>query len=95
MNNIPNVEINPAISNEVPWSDIKVTDYDERHFIVYLRLLDAAAAGASDEEMSRVVLKIDPQREPERSRKALASHLRRAQWMTEVGYRLLLHPLNS
>jgi hypothetical protein len=86
---MPKVEINPEIADEVPWSD-KLTDYDERHFIVYLRLLDASADGATEDEMSRIVLGIDATKEPQRARKALESHLRRARWMTEHGYRHLL-----
>jgi len=83
-------ELNPEIADDVPWSET-ITDYDERHLIVYLRLLDAVAAGASDEAMSRNVLGIDPTREDERARNALASHLRRARWMSEKGYRHLLN----
>ncbi|MBX3494465.1 MAG: DUF2285 domain-containing protein [Parvibaculum sp.] len=83
-------ELNPEIADDVPWSET-ITDYDERHLIVYLRLLDAVAAGASDEAMSRNVLGIDPTREAERARNALASHLRRARWMSEKGYRHLLN----
>ena len=79
----------PEIADDVPWADT-VTAYDEAHFVVYLRLLDASAEGASDEEMARIVLDIDPQREPERARRALESHMRRARWMTEKGYRHLL-----
>jgi hypothetical protein len=86
---MPKAEANPEIADEVPWSE-HVTAYDERHFIVYVRLLDARADGATDSEMSRVVLGIDPVKEPERARQALDSHLRRARWMTEHGYRDLL-----
>lgn len=86
---MPKVEPNPEIADEVPWSE-HVTDYDERHFAVYLRLLDASAEGAADEEVSRIVLGIDPAKEPDRARQALESHLRRAHWMTEHGYRDLL-----
>lgn len=86
---MPKVEKNPEIADEVPWSE-QVTDYDERHFIVYLRLLDASADGASNDEMCRIVLGIDPAKEPERAKQALDSHLRRARWMTEHGYRDLL-----
>ncbi|MBX3494123.1 MAG: DUF2285 domain-containing protein [Parvibaculum sp.] len=86
---MPKPELKPEIADDVPWSET-VTDYDERHLIVYLRLLDAVAAGASDEAMSKIVLGIDPSHEVERSRTALASHLRRARWMTERGYRRLL-----
>ncbi|MCC6914917.1 MAG: DUF2285 domain-containing protein [Rhodospirillaceae bacterium] len=84
-----NVALNPEIADEVPWSD-QVTDYDEQHLVVYLRLLDARSAGASDAEIARIVLGIDPQREPERAQKALTSHIRRAQWMTTQGYKHLL-----
>jgi hypothetical protein len=81
--------LDPAIADEVPWSE-GITDYDEAHFVVYLRLLDACAEGASEEEMLRLVLGIDPATAPERARRALASHLARARWMTERGYRDLL-----
>ena len=80
---------NPEIADDVPWSD-SITGYDEAHFAVYLRLLDAAADGAAVEEMARVVLGIDSAKEPDRARKAVTSHLRRAQWMTQKGYRHLL-----
>ncbi|MDE2166763.1 MAG: DUF2285 domain-containing protein [Alphaproteobacteria bacterium] len=85
----PRVELNPVIANEVPWAET-ITAYDEAHFVVYLRLLDAVADGASDEEMARIVLKIDPAKEPERARRALDSHLKRARWMVDKGYRHLL-----
>lgn len=80
---------NHEIADDVPWADT-ITAYDEAHFVVYLQLLDASAEGASDEEMARIVLGIDPKQEPERARRALVSHLRRARWMTEKGYRDLL-----
>ena len=75
--------------NEVPWSD-GLTDYDRKHLVVYLRLLDACTAGASDAEMSCMVLGIDLTKEAVRAKSMLDSHLRRAHWMTEHGYRHLL-----
>ena len=36
-------KMDPDIADEVPWSD-HVTEYDEEHFITYLRLLDAVGA---------------------------------------------------
>jgi hypothetical protein len=36
------------------------------------------------------VLHIDPSREPERARRSWVSHLARAKWLTEHGYRDLL-----
>lgn len=67
-----------------------LTRYDEEHIITYLRLLDADAEGAPWHEITRIVLHIDPEREPARARQAFDSHLARARWMTEQGYRHLL-----
>jgi hypothetical protein len=86
---MPSSDPPPAIADEVPWSE-KITKYDEAHFVTYLRLLDASVAGASDAEMCRIVLGIDAAKEPDRAKRALESHLRRARWMTEHGYRHLL-----
>ena len=80
---------NPEVANEVPWSE-EITAYDEAHLVMYLRLLDASAEGASADQMARVVLGIDPDKEPERARKAVSSHLRRAQWMTKKGHHRLM-----
>ena len=74
---------------DVPWSD-RVTSYDEVHLVVYVRLLDAAADGAAEDEMARIIFGVDPVKEPARARRMVASHLRRARWMTEHGYRRLL-----
>ena len=82
-------EMDPVIADAVPWSDT-ITEYDEEHFVTYFQLLDAEKDGASEQEMARIVLGIDPAKEPERARKALESHLARARWMTEHGYRDLL-----
>ena len=76
------------VLDDVPWSE-DITDYDRDHLGLYMRLLDASGDGASDEEMCRVLLGIDSSREPERAKSVLASHLRRARWMTEHGYRQL------
>jgi hypothetical protein len=82
-------DTNPKIADEVPWSET-ITEYDEAHYVVYLRLLDASSVGATIEEIARVVLGIDPAQDPCRAERAVSSHLRRAQWMTEKGYRRLL-----
>jgi Uncharacterized conserved protein (DUF2285) len=67
-----------------------LTAYDEMHLITYLRLLDADAEGADWAEVTRIVLKIDPAKEPVRARQMWESHLSRAKWMTEHGYKHLL-----
>ncbi|WP_421950822.1 DNA -binding domain-containing protein [Pelagibacterium sp.] len=76
------------IQDEVPWSD-NLTDYDNEHFTIYMRLLDASADDASEEEMAEAILGIDPANEPERAQKALRSHLDRANWMVTTGYKEL------
>jgi hypothetical protein len=74
------------LADEVPWST-RLTEYDEAHFVTYLRLLDAKAKGASDEDMVKIILESDPAKNPENARASMLSHLERARWMTEEGYR--------
>jgi hypothetical protein len=81
--------LNPDVADAAP-SDSMLTPYAQEHAITYLRLLDAGAAGADWKEVTRIVLHVDPDREPVRARQAYESHLIRARWMTEQGYRLLL-----
>ena len=42
------------------------------------------------DQQQEAVLNLNPEKEPTRAKQALASHLVRAKWMTEHGYRLLL-----
>lgn len=77
------------IADEAPWSD-QINAYDEAQFRLYLRLLDAVEAKASNAEICKVLFDIDAEREPARAQRCLESHLRRARWMTEHGYRELL-----
>jgi hypothetical protein len=67
-----------------------VTEYDRAHVVTYLRLLDAVADGAAWAEVARLVLGVDPVKEPARAKSRYDSHLARARWMTEHGYRDLL-----
>ena len=80
---------NPDVADTAP-SDSVLTVYDEEHVITYLRLLDADAEGADWREVARIVLHRDPEHEPDRTRRAFESHLSRAKWMAEHGYRNLL-----
>jgi T6SS, Transcription factor, DNA binding domain len=82
-------ELDPPLADLAP-NSTGLTGYDEQHLVTYLRLLDAAAEGADWQEVARIVLHIDPELEPERARRAWDSHLARARWMTENGYRHLL-----
>ena len=73
-----------------PWSN-EITPYDRGHFILYLRLHDATTSGAEFDEIMQVLFGIDADRETERARRVHDTHLARAEWMTEVGYRQLVH----
>jgi len=73
------------LADEVPWST-RLTKYDEAHFLVYLRLLDARSKGASDEEMVQIIVETDPDKNREDAVRSMRSHLERARWMTEEGY---------
>jgi hypothetical protein len=84
-----NPPLDPDVDSSAP-TEPMLTDYDRQHFITYLRLLDADSERADWREVSRIVLHIDPDREPERARLAFDSHLARAKWMTVHGYRHLL-----
>jgi hypothetical protein len=81
--------LDPNVADTAP-SDSVLTVYDEEHLITYLRLLDADAQRADWREVARVVLHLDPEHESDRARRAYESHLSRAKWMTEHGYRYLL-----
>jgi hypothetical protein len=59
--------IEAPVRDDAP-GEPSLTAYDRRHLITYLRLLDAAAADADWREVARVVLGLDPEREPERAR---------------------------
>ena len=78
-----------SIETEVPWADT-LTEYDRAHLATYLRVLDALADNADQDEMARIILGIEPETEPIRARAAIESHIRRARWMTEHGHRHLL-----
>ncbi len=81
--------LDPPVADTAPVESV-LTGYDEEHLITYLRLLDADADGADWREVAKIVLHIDPDGEPHRARRAWESHLARAKWMTESGYRHLL-----
>ncbi|MGY8669372.1 DUF2285 domain-containing protein [Bradyrhizobium sp. UFLA05-109] len=81
--------LDPDVADLAP-TDAALTSYDEQHLVTYLRLLDAEADGADWSEVARIVLHIDPDREPGRARNAFDSHLARAKWMADHGYRDLL-----
>ena len=86
---MPTPPLDPPVADQAPTAG-DLTGYDQEHLVTYLRLLDADAEGADWAEVARIVLHIDPSDEPERARRAFESHLARAKWMSEHGYRDLL-----
>jgi len=63
--------LDPDVANLAP-SDPVLTVYDKVHAVTYMRMLDADAEGAHWREVARIVLNIDPDREPDRARQAVA-----------------------
>jgi hypothetical protein len=80
-----------AFQDEPPQLD-RVSAYDEANLVNYIRLIDAEAEGADWREVVAIIFGIDPGKEPERAKRIYDSHLARAHWMTEKGYRHLLKP---
>ncbi|MHB0790589.1 DUF2285 domain-containing protein [Bradyrhizobium sp. 5.13L] len=76
--------LDPDVADAAP-TDQALTVYDEQHVVTYTRLLQAESEGADWREVARIVLHIDPEREPDRARDAYLSHLNRAKWATEQG----------
>ncbi len=77
-------EMLPDVRDEAPLA-ASITAYDRRHFVTYLRLLDAMDGEADWKEVVRRVLARDPVREPERALYCWMSHLFRAYWLLEMG----------
>lgn len=83
------VELDPDVDDVAPTGD-EITTYDERHFVTYLRLLDAKAEDADWKEVAQIVLHRDPVAEELRTYRCWQSHLERAQWLSREGYKRLL-----
>ena len=79
----------PKFLDEPPSSQT-LTAYDREHMALYLRLLDAAHDGACWKEVVQILFDLDPERDPVRCRHIHDTHLARARWMSEQGYRQLV-----
>jgi hypothetical protein len=77
-----------AFLDEPPQSTL-LTSYDRAHMKLYMRLLDAETDGADWREAVALLFGIDAGKEPERADRVHRSHLARARWMREYGYRHL------
>lgn len=78
----------PEFLPEPPGCD-EITPYDEAHLVTYLRLLDAHAEGADWQEVVRIVFGMVSDTDWPRAKHMYDSHLSRAQWICESGYRHL------
>ncbi|MBC7152852.1 MAG: DUF2285 domain-containing protein [Rhizobium sp.] len=83
------VELDPDVEDVAPTGN-DLTPYDERHFVTYLRLLDAKAEGADWKEVAAIVLHRDPVADELKTRRCWESHLERAQWLSREGYKRIL-----
>ena len=81
----------PSFLDEPPISQ-SLTAYDREHMALYLRLLDSARDGAAWEEAVQILFGLDPTHDPQRCRHVHDTHLARARWMSEQGYRELTRP---
>jgi hypothetical protein len=66
------------------------TEYDRTHTPLYIRLLDADAAGVSWEKIAEHVFKLDVRGDPTGARRTVETHVARAKWMMDRGYKDLL-----
>lgn len=80
----------PRIAETAPTTEV-LTAYDISHLSTYLRLLDADAEGPAWADVARVVLDLDPEKDPVRSNRIWASHLGRARWIAAGGDDLLFN----
>jgi len=70
-----------------PVDDV-VTPYDRAHFKLYLQLLDAEEQGTDWQIATTDIMNLNS--EDESAKSCWQSHLKRAKWMSESGYRQLL-----
>jgi hypothetical protein len=68
----------------------ELTPYDRKNMKRYFRLHDSAADGACWREAVSILFGLDADSEPERARHVYDTHLARARWLTEQGYRHLV-----
>ena len=85
--------LDPDVADVAPTAATP-TEYDEQHVVTYVRLLQAEGEGADWREVARIVLRIDPDSEPDRALNAYRSHLSRAKWVSEQGRLLRGHGTN-
>lgn len=69
---------------DAPGGDV-VTDYDQRHFLTYARLLDAEREAQNWRDAAAEILKLDVIDDPDAAERCFRSHLNRAHWIVGPG----------
>lgn len=70
-------------------ADNEVTDYDRQCFKLYLILIDAEDSGAEWQEVYEDAFGTAIGANPDEAKAQYEAHLKRARWMTSVGFRQL------
>ncbi len=78
----------PSDLRQLAPNSARITSYDKVHFPLYLRLLDAAEKNVDWRIVAADLMGLDVKSTAAKS--CWQSHLRRARWMSETGYRQLL-----
>ncbi|MUZ65675.1 DNA -binding domain-containing protein [Agrobacterium vitis] len=73
-----------------PPTDERLTDYDRAHLSTYLRLLDAETEGAAWQEVAKIIFGLEPKSDLARAELMYKTHLARAHWMTNNGFKDLI-----
>ena len=84
------VALHPEVEVHVTVNVARSADEAERQAQAIVDAQNPDLAPETRREVARIVLHIDPATEPDRARRAWESHLARARWMTEQGFRHLL-----
>jgi hypothetical protein len=79
-----------SVPLEAPPDAATLTEFDRLYATLYIRLLDADAAGVDWKTASRRILNLDPTGDEDQVKSVFDRFLARAKWMTQVGYALLL-----
>lgn len=69
-----------------------LTEHDRVYATLYLRLLDADAAGVDWRTAGRDILGLNTDIDTDAAKRTFDAFLDRAKWMTRTGYKLLLKP---
>jgi hypothetical protein len=85
---LPKIPVSASI--EPPPDADELTGFDRSNMALYLKLLDAETAGVDWATAAKDILQLDPVADPDNVKQVFDQFLRRARWMTNVGYQQLM-----